>query len=250
MNLPTRSLLLVLLLLGGELAADPLRVAVASNFRSTLEAIGEIYTAQTGSALVISSASTGVLYSQALFGAPFDALLAADSLRPRRLVESGHALGDSLTTYAYGQLVLAYAPQLAAQGETDVAALLSRTGISLAIANPELAPYGRAAREVLEKVPLASDGRLLTAANVGQAFQMWHSGGADLALVSASYRPNPHLPIPAGWYTPIAQQAVILSSSTEAQRARDFLAFLTGDASRSVIEAHGYRTSPTADTDE
>ena len=98
---------------------------------------------------------------------------------------------------------------------------------------------------MLERAPLTG-GRLLTASNVGQAFQMWHSGGADLALVSASYQPDPHLPIPSGWYAPIAQQAVILRSSTAPQQARDFLAFLTDDTSRTIIEAHGYDTPPAA----
>ena len=79
---------------------------------------------------------------------------------------------------------------------------------------------------------------------------MWHSGGADLALVSASYRPDPHLPIPQSWHAPIAQQAVVLSSSATPQRARGFLAFLSSDASRAIIEAHGYRTLPTGNADE
>jgi molybdate transport system substrate-binding protein len=247
-----RVLLLSLTLLCGgfcggfcdETAAEPLRVAVAANFRPTLETIGEAYAAETGTALRISSAATGVLYSQALFGAPFDLLLAADSLRPRRLVEGGHALADSLTTYAYGRLVLAFPERLASPEQPDITALLATPGITLAIANPELAPYGRAARAVLARAPLHERSRLLTASNVGQAFQMWHSGGADLALVAASYRPRPHLEVPADWYPPIAQQAVILNTAGEPGRARHFLAFLTGEDSRSIIAADGYTVPP------
>ena len=239
-----RPLLLALTLLCGSFyeaaAADPLRVAVAANFRTTLESIGEAFTAATGTPLKISSAATGVLYNQALFGAPFDLLLAADSLRPQRLVESGHALADSRMTYAYGRLVLAYAPRLTSLAKPELTALLGTPGITLAIANPELAPYGRAARAILARAPLAADSRLLTASNIGQAFQMWHSGGADLALVSASYRPTPHLAVPTDWYPPIAQQAVILSAAGDPGGAREFLAFLGNDTSRSIIAAEGY----------
>ena len=251
-----RSILLLLALLSGSLAAkplaeplaEPLRVAVAANFRETLERIGDAFTAQTGTPLKISSASTGVLYSQALFGATFDLLLAADSLRPQQLVESGHALPDSRFTYAYGRLVLAYAEPLAGAG--DIAALLALPGINLAIANPDLAPYGRAAAEVLAKHPLGEGSRLLTATNVGQAFQMWYAGGADLALVAASYRPATHRVVPRDWYAPIAQQAVILSDSRNPRLAREFLAFLAAEDARAMIEADGYLTAAAIDRHE
>ena len=93
-----RLLALLLFLLPGALAAEPLRVAVAANFRNTLETLADAWVANGGEALKISSASTGVLYNQALYGAPFDLLLAADSDRPRRLVDSGHAVADSRVT--------------------------------------------------------------------------------------------------------------------------------------------------------
>jgi molybdate transport system substrate-binding protein len=237
-----RVFLLVFALAWGEgLAAASLRVAVASNFRNTLEPIAESYTRRTGVSLKISSASTGVLYSQVIYGAPFDLLLAADSERPRRLVESGHALSDSRVIYAYGQLVLAYTSSIAGRGASGISGLLALPGIDVAVANPTLAPYGRAAREVLDRAPLSDTSRLLTAANVGQAYQMWHSGGAELALLAASYRPTPSLPVPEGWHDPIAQEAVILSASARIDSAREFLEFLGSEAVRELIEQHGYR---------
>lgn len=241
-----RTLLLALIVASNGAAADTLRIAVASNFRKTLETIGRQWTTQTGHHLKISSASTGVLYSQALFGAPFDVLLAADSERPGRLVENGHALADSRVTYALGRLVLAYRDALTGAGEPAVDRLLALPGIRLAVANPALAPYGRAAEEVLARAPLGRQARLLTAANVGQAFQMWHSGGADLALVSAAFHPSPHVPVPAQWHSPIAQQAVILRSSAELALAREFLAFLTSEDSATIIEKDGYLASTAA----
>lgn len=234
------------------LAAEVLTAAVASNFRGTLERIASAWEARTGSQLRISSASTGVLYAQALHGAPYDLLLAADAQRPARLVESGHALADSLFTYAYGRLVLAYsadlAPDDAANPQAAIDSLLSRPGTQLALANPELAPYGRAAREVLARGG-HSPARILTAANVGQAFQMWHSGGAGLALVAASYAPAHYIEIPTAWYTPIAQQGVILSASPKPELARQFFDFLGGEQARAIIEAQGYRVDRGAVTD-
>ena len=245
-----RALLLALALASNSLAAEPpaaapepLKVAVAANFRQTLEQLADQWVEESGSSLQISSASTGVLYSQAVFGAPFDLLLAADSERPRKLVEAGHAMADSLTTYAYGVLVLAYRDNLAEAAAQGIEPLLAGPGLSVAIANPELAPYGRAAAEVLDRHSLDASSRLLTATNVSQAFQMWRSGGADLALVAASYRPVPSTPIPASWYSPIAQQAVILGHASGSKAARSFLTFLTSEAARSIIEADGYLTA-------
>jgi molybdate transport system substrate-binding protein len=220
-----------------------LRVAVAANFAAPLNELIDVYAETTGESLSASSASTGVLYAQVIHGAPFDLLLAADSERPARLVRNGHALADSLRTYALGRLVLAFRParDVAAQADADIGTLLATPGITVAIANPELAPYGRAAESVLMRFPAAQP-RILTGANVGQAMQMWVTGGADAAFVSASFRPAHSVPVPEDWYAPIAQQAVVLSNSPRRQRARRFLDWLTGtDTARDIIRRHGYR---------
>ena len=219
-------------------AEEALRVAVAANFAQTLEALSRAYAATSGEALSISSASTGILYTQALHGAPYDLLLAADSERPARLVEKGFA--DSCTTYAIGRLVLAYRTDVA-PGGTDISELLERPGLTLAIANPELAPYGRAARAVLARFPEAAP-RILTGANVGQAMQMWVTGGADAAFVAASFSPEPALPVPPTWHPLIEQQAVVLNRSPRRERAGRFMAWLTGDAAVDIIRRHGYLT--------
>ena len=226
------------------LAVETLNAAVASNFRNTLELLADAWQESGGAKLRISSASTGVLYAQALHGAPFDILLAADDQRPAQLVAAGHALAGSLVTYAYGRLVLAYQPALAPpeglQTENALRELLSRPGVQLALANPELAPYGSAAMEVLARYSTQPAPRILTAPNVGQAYQMWHSGGAGLALVAASYAPATALDIPAAWHSPIAQQGVILSASRQPELAQAFFEFLSSAAARDIIERQGY----------
>lgn len=213
-----------------------LRVAVATNFTTTLRALAEQYRSATGEQLRISSASTGVHYAQIRQGAPFDVLLAADAARPSRLVADGAALADSQVTYALGRLVLTFPERWRSE---SLESLLQRSDVTLAIANPELAPYGRAAKAVLERFPSAEP-RLLTGQNVGQAAQMWASGGADLALVSASFSLTPSLPVPSEWHPPIEQQAVVLTASRRQQQAQDFLDWLTGPLAREIISCHHY----------
>ena len=219
-------------------AGDDLRIAVASNFSGPLLQLMLAYASETGETAVASSASTGVLYTQVRHGAPFDVLLAADSERPALLVASGDALADSRVTYALGKLVLAYRAGIAPQSPGGVGSLLQQPGLTLAMANPELAPYGRAAQEVLDR--FGARPRVLTAANVSQALQMWASGGADAAFVAASFRPATYLAVPDNWFAPIEQQAVILSASDKPDRARAFLDWLTGPTGRQLISGFGY----------
>lgn len=221
-----------------------LRVAVATNFSVPLKALARAYTGETGVRISASSASTGVLYTQVIHGAPFDLVLAADSERPARLVAEGAA--DNRVTYAVGKLVLAYHESLGAQAQAGIETVIARPGISLAIANPELAPYGRAAQAVLGRFPTARP-RILTGANVGQAMQMWVSGGADAAFVAASFAPDRFLPVPAQWHPPIEQQAVILAGSNQPAAARQFLDWLTGPTARDIILQHGYSVPETVD---
>lgn len=213
--------------------ADTLRVAVAANFRPAAEALAEIYTARTGTELLISSASTGVLATQWRRGAPFDLLLAADEARPAMLVDKGLTLGDA-RCYAEGSLVLL--------GSDDLEPALSAVDLSIAIANPRSAPYGLAAETVLRRDGFADPDsrRVVNGSNVQQAFQFWDSGAADLALVARSLDPGNGLPIPRDWHDPIRQYAVISAASERAARAEEFLNFVTGDRGRELLAAFGY----------
>ncbi|MEE4662121.1 MAG: molybdate ABC transporter substrate-binding protein [Halieaceae bacterium] len=217
-----------------------LRIAVASNFAPTLKALTKTYTRETGVPVSISSASTGMLYNQIRYGAPFDLLLAADAVRPARLVEEQLAEPDSRLTYALGRLVLAYSPALQSQAAQGLEHLLTTPELTLAVANPELAPYGVAGVEVLKRFQGVKQRRLL-AVNVAQAMQMLVAGGADLALVAKAQQPDHALDIPPDWYSPIVQQAVLLRAASQPALARDFLHWLTGDKARATIEQYGYR---------
>ena len=220
-------------------AQETLRIGVASNFSPTLKALSKVYTVRTGVTVSISSASTGVLYNQVVYGAPFDLLLAADSERPAKLVAEQHALAASLTTYAIGNLVLAYRPDLPLSDTGSIEALLAQPGLTLAVANPEFAPYGRAGIEVLKRFGPVEQRRLL-AVNAAQALQMLVAGGADLALVARAQRPQHGLAIPRDWYSPILQQAVILREAQRPELAQAFLAWLRSAEATAIIQQHGY----------
>jgi molybdate transport system substrate-binding protein len=240
---------LALLLLAWPVAADSVHVAVAANFRHTLSTgLSEAFHESTGHTLRISSASTGVLYSQVLQGAPFQVFLAADAERPRLLEAQGLAVSGSRFTYALGELVLVSRPVPASPGDGELVALLGRGGIDLVIANPDLAPYGAAAWQVLQRAGAPGDGaRLLRAPNISQAYLMWHSGGADVALVARSQVTAGYLPVPAEWYTAPRQQAVLLNGAREDPAALSFMTFLRSDKARRVIEEAGYRTGSSDD---
>ena len=228
-------------------------VAVASNFRTTLQEIAEQYEALKGHAVRISAASSGKLYAQISNGAPFDVFLSADTERPRRLESAGIAIDGSRFTYAIGKLVLwSRDPGFAG---SDCKNSLERLQISrLAIANPVTAPYGTASRQALEKLGIWTEARsrLVVGENISQALQFTASGAANLGLVAAAQVKNPNLPaasclwpIPNDLHSPIEQQAVRLHTGANTQLVVKFTAFLRSDIASAIILRHGYSLPPT-----
>jgi molybdate transport system substrate-binding protein len=243
-----RALALILLTLGSTTArADEARAAVASNFLQACEALAEDFHARTGHRLRISSASTGKLYAQIRAGAPFDILLSADAQTPRRLVAEGLAEAESVHDYALGRLVLwSRDPDRINDGE----ALLRGGDIArLAIANPALAPYGAAAREVLERLGRweALQPALVRGENVGQAMQFVATGAAPLGLLPRSQVQEAERQargsgweIPADWHAPIVQSAVLLDRGRDNPAARAFSDYLRSAPARAIVLSYGY----------
>jgi len=209
--------------------------------------VAESFTAATGHVVKLSSGATGKFYSQIVAGAPFELLLAADDETPRRLVEEGHAVASSRVTYATGRLVLwSAAPSLVdAQG----AVLASGRFAHLAIANPKVAPYGRAAIEVLRARGLADAlaPKLVTGESVAQAFQFVATGNAELGFVALSQVQAPGKAstgsawvVPAAMHAPILQDAVLLKAGEHNPAAVALLAYLKSAPARELIRAFGY----------
>ena len=223
------------------------RIAVAATFADVARMLAAEYGRRSGNRITISSASTGKLYAQIHNGAPFDALLSADASTPRLLVNEGLAEGNTLQDYATGRLVLwSRDPALVRDGE----ALLRQGSISkLAIANPELAPYGAAARETLQYLRRWTElqPNLVIGENVGQAAQFVASGAAPLGLLPASLvlpargRPaGSSWTVPAAWHAPIVQSAVLLRHGRGNAAARGFLQYLQSPGVRAKIRTLGY----------
>ena len=226
--------------------ADTLTVAVASNFRVAAEAISAQFTNETGHEVRISSGSTGKLHAQLLHGAPYDVFLAADVQSPKMIEASALGVDDSRFTYAIGYLVLWSAVDQRAECST----VLNELGDAhLAIANPETAPYGRAANEYLVNAGLWEQvsGQLVYGENVAQALHFAVTANARYALIAKAQAIDPKLPatgcswtIPTDAYSPIEQQAVLLQRAQDNPVAIEFLQFLHGAESRDTIRLLGY----------
>ncbi len=227
-----------------------LRVAVAGNFRATLEQLAPRFHARQGARVRISAASSGVLYTQILLGAPFDLFLSADPRHPELLELSGHAVAGSRRSYALGRVVLllrdAAAPAPPPNRAAWRAALEQLAPQQVAIANPAVAPYGRASREILRFLGLWQPwrGRLVQGSNVLQSVQFFTTGNVALAFGAASQlvgRPEwRHWPVPGEFHRPLEQQAVILARAREKPAAHALLRFLGSREARALIRERGY----------
>ena len=234
--------------------ADTLTIAVASNFRATAEIIAAEFTEETGHDVRISSGSTGKLHAQLVHGAPYDVLLAANEESPRMIEASGAGVSGTRFTYAVGTLVLWSSADRIANREVNRVAdcaeeLQSLGSFRLAIANPETAPYGRAAKEFLMAANLwtSVSSQLVYGENVAQALHFAVTGNARYALVANSQAIDPRLPaatcawpVPTDLYAPIEQQAILLQRAADDPVARSFLQYLQSARVRDRIQKSGY----------
>ena len=233
-------------------AAATADVAAASSFRPTLETLAPLFKETAGHELRITAGSSGVLAALILAGAPLDVFLAADKERPAALEQASLTVPGSRFTYAEGRLVLlagTMLPDLREGIPQTIARILHKPGgWHLAIANPELAPYGLAARQTLEALGLlhALEGRMAQGSNAGQALHFVVGGGAIAGFVSLSQArravsPQRYQLVPDSLHEPIEQQAVLLQRGADNPAAQALLQFLRTDAAAAVLRAEGYR---------
>jgi molybdate transport system substrate-binding protein len=234
---------------GGTAQAEQALVAVAANFAEVADRMRPAFEAATGHQLVLTTGATGKLYAQIKAGAPFQALLSADAATPQRLVAEGAAVPGSQFTYAVGRLALWSPRPGVVSAEDGTATLRAGAFRFIAIANPALAPYGVAAREVM----LASgtwpalQPKLVMGENIGQAHAMVASGAADLGFVALSALRSERAPVggsawevPARMHAPLQQDAVLLGPGRDSAAARAFLEFLRSAPTRALIASYGY----------
>ncbi len=229
--------------------AETVQVAVASNFILPAQAIAQQFEQQSGHQIKISSGSTGKFFAQIQHGAPFDLFLSADTATPAKLIQAGLAVEHTKRTYAIGKLALwSNNPDLIADGD----AVLARNRLNkIAIANPDLAPYGRAAIETLIKLGQYQQlkSKVVWGENIAQTYQFVFSGNAELGFVSASQimrngkiTQGSAWMIPESMHTPILQDAVLLSKARNSKAAQQFLDYLSTNQARDIIQQFGYGT--------
>lgn len=244
---PPYLVILFMLVIAWSPNAHPndLKIAVASNFYHSLSEL--LKQSEFADQSKLSSGSTGLLYAQIKKGAPFDLFLSADSDRPQILEQQNLAYLSQ--TYAIGQLVLWPAV-------TDVRTTLLNHKGKLVIANPKLAPYGKAAEESLEFLALLEsyNSRLIKANNINQAFQFVDSGNAKLALLakaqllqakdksahSKTKDYTSYQDVPSDWHRPVEQQMVILKRTKNLALAKQFQAWLLSDEVQQKLISSGY----------
>jgi molybdate transport system substrate-binding protein len=240
----------LLLLAATAFGQTPLRVAAAADLEPVLPPILDQFEKQTGMHVEATYQASAVLTTQILNGAPFDLFLSADLSFPKRLMDAGVADAEGASTpitYAKGTLVLwerkdshLPAPSLA---------LLSDAGLKrLAIANPDRAPYGRAAVAALTSLKLydALKPKLVTAENIAQTAQFVDSGNADAGLISLTSAMTPRLRasgtyfvMPRDLYPPIEQGAVIVKASGQRDAAQKLLDFVLSASVQAELAKSG-----------
>jgi molybdate transport system substrate-binding protein len=220
----------------------PLRIAAAADLQPVLPPILQAFRESTGIGAEATYQASATLTTQIQNGAPFDLFLSADLGYPQRLIDANLADTKGIAgaspgapvTYARGTLVLwtrkdSHWPAPSLETLRDPA--LKR----LAIANPDRAPYGRAAIATLTSLKLLDtlQLRLVTAENIAQTAQFVETGNADAGLISMTSATTEHLRaigtafiIPRGLYPPIEQGAVLITKSSQRQNAETFLVFL------------------------
>ena len=235
----------VFLALALPLKAAELRVAVASNFKSTAQKIVTKFEQQSPHTVTLISGSSGGLFNAIYQGAPYDIFLSADDLRPQKLVKQRLAFADSLFTYAIGQLAF-WMPNNENLSLNNLKTTITAQQGKLAIANPRLAPYGHSASKFIKKNNLSNvvKPKLVKGNNVTQALQFIRSGNAQSGFVSLSELLHAGIKqhfilLEPQSYPSINQQAVILHRTKNYDAAKHFFSFIKNQAS-DTISRSGY----------
>jgi molybdate transport system substrate-binding protein len=231
-------------------SGNELTVAAAADLSSALKDLGDGFEKKTGIHLKLSFGASGALTQQIENGAPFDVFFSADMDYPRQLIRDGHADGSTLYQYAVGKLVL-WVP-------TDSPLDVDHKGMNvlrdpsvkkISIANPQHAPYGRAAVEALKHAGLYNRlaDKIVMGENVTQAAQFAESGNAQAGFVALAHAVAPvmqgkgkYWEIPGDYYQPLAQGAVVISRSPHKKEAAQFLEYVKTKPAAEIFQRYGF----------
>ncbi|GAC1624591.1 MAG: molybdate ABC transporter substrate-binding protein [Candidatus Acidiferrum sp.] len=230
-----------------------LRIAAAADLKFAMQDLAGQFEKQSSMKLAVTCGSSGNFFAQLQNGAPFDLFFSADIEYPKKLEAAGLTVPGSLYSYAVGRIVIWMPPDskidLAKQGWN---ALLDPRVQKIAIANPEHAPYGRAAVAALQKAGIYRQVqfKLVQGENISQAAQFVQSGNAQAGIVAFSLAVSPAMKdgqrweIPSSLYPALEQGAVIMKDAQNKESAAEFLQFIKSDAARATLAKYGF-TIPT-----
>lgn len=220
-----------------------IKVAAAADLARAFEEIGAAFEARSGKKVTLTFGSSGLLAKQIAEGAPFDLFAAANASFADDAVKSGRCQAETKALYARGRIVI-WARK--GSGEVgSVAELAEARFAKVAIANPEHAPYGRAAREALEKAGVWDrvQPKLVFGENVAQTLQYAQSGNADAAIVAlslATVTEGERTLIPETQHAPLDQALVVCGAGARAAIAKDFAAFVGSPEGRAIMNRYGF----------
>lgn len=224
--------------------SPPVRVAAASDLTLAFEELGEDFERTTGQHVTFSFGSTGLLAKQLRQGAPFDVFAAANVSFVDEVVAAGACDGSTRAPYGRGRIVVW--SRGGVEPPKDLAELADPRFRRIALANPEHAPYGQAAREALEAAGLWSvvQPRLVLGENVRQALQFAETGNADVAIVAlalvAGRRDEPWFVVEEAAHHPIDQTLVVCDNGPNRAGGLEFARFVASPEGRPVMRRHGF----------
>jgi molybdate transport system substrate-binding protein len=238
-----------LLCLGAAQAADTLTVAAAADLSLCLDELNAAFRqSHPGVEVKSTTGSSGNFFAQIQNGAPFDVFLSADMSYPRQLVKAGLADEASLTLYATGHIVL-WTTNPAVDVGQGLGVLAGDRVKKFAIGNPEVAPYGRAARSALQSAGLWDklQPKLVSGENIAQTAQFVQSGNVDAGIVALSLVNAPKVAgtgkyflIPENQYPTLEQGGVITAQGRNNPAAKAYIEFLRSPQARAVFDKYGF----------
>jgi molybdate transport system substrate-binding protein len=240
----------LLLVAGVSLSfAQTITVAAAADLQFAFQDVATRFEKNSGKQVKLTFGSSGNFFAQIQNGAPFDLFFSADLDYAKKLDAAGLAEPGTLYDYAVGKIVLLAPQQSPLDLKRGLQVLLDPAIKKIAIANPEHAPYGRAAVAALrhEKLYDQVAGKFVLGENISQTATFVISGNADVGIVALSLALAPamkdkgkYAEIPADDYPPIEQAAVILKSSQQKAAAREFLAFVKSPEIVDLLKTYGF----------
>jgi len=229
-----------------------LNVAAAADLKFAMTDLAAAYEKQSRVHLNLTFGSSGNFFAQIQNGAPFDIFFSADSDYPRKLNEAGLVLPNTADTYAIGKLVLwSPASERVDPSKSGWQSLLDPSVKKIAIANPDHAPYGRAALEALRNSGLYEKikDKLVFGDNIAQTAQFVQSGNAQIGILAESlilapsFGPGHSWKIPQQQYAPLIQSVVALKSSAHKDAALAFLIWIKTPPAQATFEKYGFTKS-------